>query len=280
MAHAGLASGVFVLLITAAACGRAGSQPYLVLATTTSVGNSGLLDVLAAAWRRETQIDVRPTLVGSGRALRMLADGQADVVISHAPGTEASMLEARATWRYRKIMFNEFVLVGPSADPAGVAAAPTLEDALDRIVRSRARFVSRGDRSGTHEREEALWKVAGARPPRDVLLTSGAGMAVTLRQASDREAYTLSDRATFDQLRRQLALTVVFAGDDRLMNTYAVIVDEKGSRRAAARQFADWLERGEGRRVIADYRIAGSDIQPFTVWPDAAPRDVPDARPR
>ena len=104
-------------------------------------------------------------------------------------------------------------------------------------------------------------------------------MAVTLRQASDREAYTLSDRATFDQLASQLSLKIVFAGDPRLINTYAVIFDEQGPRHAAARQFADWIERGEGREVIARYRIAGSEIQPFTVWPDGARRDVPDARP-
>ena len=210
----------------------------------------------------------------------MLADGQADVAISHAPEAEAELLRSHPQWRYRKIMFNDFVLVGPAADPAQVKAAATLDAALQRIVSSRARFVSRGDQSGTHEREEALWKLAGVRPAGDRLLTSGAGMAVTLRQASDREAYTLSDRATFDQLASQVALAVLFAHDDRLINTYAVVVADRGTRLAEARQFADWLEAGEGRRLIAAYRIANSDVQPFTVWPEGAPRDVPDARPR
>lgn len=210
----------------------------------------------------------------------MLADGQADVAISHAPEAEAALLRSHPQWRYRKIMFNDFVLVGPAADPAQVKAAATLDAALQRIVSSRARFVSRGDQSGTHEREEALWELAGVRQAGDRLLTSGAGMAVTLRQASDREAYTLSDRATFEQLAAQVALTVLFAHDDRLLNTYAVVVADRGPRLAEARQFADWLDAGEGRRLIAAYRIAKSDVQPFTVWPEGAPRDVPDARPR
>jgi tungstate transport system substrate-binding protein len=101
-----------------------------------------------------------------------------------------------------------------------------------------------------------------------------------LRQASDREAYTLSDRATFDQLAPQIALRIVFTGDPRLINSYSVIFDETHRGRDKARQFADWLERGRGRDLIASYRIAGSSVPPFTVWPDAAPRDVPDARPR
>ena len=268
------------LLIVTTGCTHSSSQPYLVLATTTSVGNSGLLDVLAPAWQQATHVELRPTLAGSGRALRMLADGQADVVISHAPEAEATMLRTHASWRYRKIMFNDFVLVGPRTDPARVAHAATLADALTRIVHSGAKFVSRGDQSGTHEREEALWTLAGVRPSADAGLASGAGMAITLRQASDREAYTLSDRATFDQLTPQIWLTIVFAGDARLINTYSVIVDEQGGRQDLAQQFADWLERGQGRDLIGSYRTAGSQVQPFTVWPDGAPREVPDARPR
>ena len=275
-----LAGAALALCLAAAACGRSGPPAHLVLATTTSVGNSGLLDVLAPAWQRATRVELRPTLVGSGRALRMLADGEADVAISHAPAAEAAMLQSHPGWRYRKFMFNEFVLVGPAPDPAQVKTATTLEEALQRIVRSPAPFVSRGDQSGTHEREEALWNLAGVRPQADRLLTSGAGMAVTLRQASDREAYTLSDRATMDQLRSQIALDIVFARDDRLINSYAVIVPDRGPRQADARRFADWLDTGEGRALVAGYRSAKSDVRPFTVWPERAPRDVPDARPR
>lgn len=269
-----------LLLVVAVGCQGGTPQPHLVLATTTSVGNSGLLDALAPAWQQATGVELRPTLAGSGRALRMLADSQADVVISHAPDAEAAMRRAHPAWHYRKIMFNDFVLVGPVVDPAGVARAPTLEAALHRIVASGATFVSRGDQSGTHERERALWTAMGAAPSPDTFLTSGAGMAVTLRQAADREAYTLTDRATFDQLAPQLTLKIVFAGDPRLINTYSVVVDPQGPRHRDARRFADWLEQGPGRRLIASYRISGSEVQPFSVWPEDARRDAPDALPR
>ena len=250
-----------------AACAGGGSTPdYLVLATTTSVGNSGLLDVLAPAWEKAHGVDLRPALVGSGRALRMLEQGQADVVISHAPEAEAAMLERHPGWRHRVFMYNEFALVGPPEDPAGVKAARSLEEALRRIAGSEAVFVSRADQSGTHEREQALWTLAGTSPPPARLLASGAGMGVTLRQASDQGAYTLSDGATFARMKKAVRLVIVWEGDTRLRNTYTVIVDPAGARHVAATAFADWLSTGKGREVIAGYRVAGSDIRPFLVW--------------
>ena len=267
-----------LLALLALGCREAAAPPHLVLATTTSVGNSGLLDVLAPRWQAATGVELQPTLVGSGRALRLLADGQADVVISHAPQTEAAMLATHRDWDYRKFMFNDFVLVGPPSDPAGVAGETTLEGALKRLLRPATPFVSRGDQSGTHEREQALWTIAGATPAS--LMTSGAGMAVTLRQASDRAAYTLSDRATFEQLRPRVDLRIVFSGDPRLLNTYAVVTDRRSSRRHEANRFAGWLAAGEGRALIAGYRIAGSTVRPFTVWPAGAPDTTPSALPR
>jgi len=268
-------------LCLAALCGCSfPSSKYLVLATTTSVGNSGLLDVLVPAWQGAGGAEMRPSLAGSGRALQMLEGRQADVVISHAPATESAFLARHGNWHYRKIMFNDFVLVGPREDPAGVRSAPTLDDAMRRIARGDSRFVSRGDQSGTHEREQQLWKLAGAAPPASHLVTSGAGMAVTLRQASQLDAYTLSDRATFEQLKDRINMIVVWEGDARLLNTYAVIVDPDGPRAPEATRFARWLEEGDGRRVIESYRIAGSRVTPFVVWPVNAPRDTPSASPR
>lgn len=269
-----------VILVLGAACARDEAPAHLVLATTTSVGNSGLLDTLAPRFQAETGVEIRPALAGSGRALRSLERGEADVVISHAPETETEVLGRHPGWRYRKIMFNDFVVAGPLADSAAVASATSLEEALGRIVRSGAAFVSRGDQSGTHERERALWKLAGVAPAPDRLLTSGAGMAITLRQASDRDAYTLTDRATFEQVKPQLKLKLVWEGDPRLLNTYAVIVDPAGPRHADAQRFADWLATGHGRELIAAYRIKGSDARPFDVWPEAAPRETPSALPR
>lgn len=265
-----LAGGLLSLLLLAAtACSR---EPNLsrsiVLATTTSVGNSGLLDVLAPDWHRESGVEVRPLLVGSGRALRMLEREEADVVISHAPDAEAAMMEKHAAaWRYRKIMYNDFVFVGPRGDPAVVRAAGTLEDALRRLAASKAPFISRGDQSGTHEREQALWRLVGVTPAHETLISSGAGMAVTLRQASDREAYTLTDRATFEQLKNVVDLQIVWQGDPRLLNTYAVVANRLGPRSVEALAFMNWVARGAGRKIIEDYRIRGSAIRPFTVWP-------------
>ncbi|MGH9348552.1 MAG: substrate-binding domain-containing protein [Vicinamibacterales bacterium] len=267
----------------AGACGAHGPPVYIVLATTTSVGSSGLLDVLVPAWRREGGVEIRPMLVGSGRALRLLEEGQADLVISHAPGMEAAMMATHAAaWHYRKIMYNDFVLVGPAADPAAARTAATLEDALRGIAASKTPFVSRGDRSGTHEREQALWQLAGIAPGE--VLTSGAGMAVTLRQASDQDAYTLADRATFEQMKGRVQLQIVWQGDPRLLNSYAVVVNRLGPRSAETLAFADWLAGGRGREAIAAYRIHGSGLPPFTVWPETAghqPHSVPptDQRP-
>lgn len=253
---------------------------HLALATTTSVGNSGLLDVLLPAWRNEGGLEIRAVLAGSGRALRMLEVGHADVVISHAPEAERAYLERHAGWRYRKLMFNEFVVVGPMEDPADVRRAATLLDALRRIATSRSPFVSRGDQSGTHEREQTLWKVAAVAPAAERLVTSGAGMAATLRQASELSAYTLTDLATFEMLKARLTLMIVWSGDPLLLNTYAVIVDPGGARGSDAMQLARWLEDGNGRRAIGSYRIAGAMAQPFHVWPAGAPRDTPTALPR
>jgi tungstate transport system substrate-binding protein len=272
---AAIAVALAALLLTGC---RAPAGRTLLMATTTSVGHSGLLDAVATAYRSQAGVEVRPQLVGSGIALRMLADGNVDVVISHAPAAEAEVLRAHPQWRYRKVMFNDFVLVGPPADPAGVAGAATIEDAMRRIAGSRATFLSRGDRSGTHEREEQLWTAAGARPPADRLVVAGAGMGSTLRAASETVAYTLADRATYAQLSARLDLKVLFEGGSVLLNTYAVILDPAAEHAAEARGFADWLTDGAGREVIAGYRV-GAGTPAFTPWPAGRAGGAPSDRP-
>lgn len=257
----------------ASACRDAGSR-QLALGTTTSVGNSGLLELLLPAFERQQGISVRPSLVGSGRALKMLGDGVSDVVISHAPEAEDSALALHPGWRYMKIMYNDFVLVGPPADPAHVRGAPTAEGAMRRIAESSVRFISRGDGSGTEEREKLLWKMAGATPAEGRLVIAGAGMGATLRIASETRAYTLTDRATFGQLSARLALAIVFDGGARLLNTYAVVFDPSGRRAREAERFADWMANGSGRELIAGYRV-GSGIAAFQVWPQGRPRSSP-----
>jgi tungstate transport system substrate-binding protein len=250
-------------------------QSTLTLATTTSVGNSGLLDVLAAEFRRDHGIVIRAHLVGSGRALAMLADEHAEAVISHAPDAEADALRKHPDWSYSKIMFNDFVIAGPESDPADVKDARDAEDAFARIARSHARFISRGDSSGTHEREKQLWSLAGAAPRSENLIIAGQGMGTTLRIADETNAYTLTDRGTFLQNAAAVRLRILFEGGARLINTYAVIT---GAHPDTARRFADWLTRGRGRDVIRGYRVRGTPL--FTPWPQDQPRSDPAALPR
>jgi tungstate transport system substrate-binding protein len=266
------------VLVLASCTGQQPSSGHLVLATTTSVGNSGLLDVLLPAFKQEQQLDVRSHLAGSGLALRMLEKGDADIVISHAPAAEATILRAHPDWRYRKIMFNDFVIVGPPDDPAHVKGANDAGAAMRQIAVSDARFLSRGDQSGTHEREEALWRLAGERPGRERLIVAGAGMGATLRVANETGAYTLTDRATFTQHLGTLSLTVVFEGGPLLLNTYAVVIDPSGPRATGAQRLYVWLSDGVGREVIQGYQLRG--VQAFFPWPAGRPREDPDAVPR
>jgi tungstate transport system substrate-binding protein len=252
------------------ACQHAGPV-YLDMATTTSVENSGLLNALLPHFEPAT---VRVHPVGSGLALKMLSDGDVEIVISHAPQTETRYLTQHPDWVYRTSAFNQFLVVGPADDPAHVRDAPDAIDAFRRIAASGATFVSRGDQSGTHEREQSLWKAAVVTPPPPRVLVSGASMAITLRQADERQSYTLADESTFSQLQPRLNLAVLFDSDPRLLNTYAVVFP---SNRTSAAGFAAWLATGEGRARIAEYRIQGRTA--FKVWPPGCPFSMPDAEP-
>jgi tungstate transport system substrate-binding protein len=244
----------------------------LILATTTSVGSSGLLERVLPEYGRT----VRTVQVGSGRALEMLAAGTADVVISHAPAREAEMLQAHPSWWFRKILFNDFVIAGPPDDPAGIRGMDSAVDAMRRIASSSATFLSRGDESGTHERERELWAAAGRSPPAARLVVAGAGMGQTLRIAGQTGAYTLTDRATFVALAGSVSLVILHEGDARLLNTYAVVTD---GRRAEGARLASWLAEGSGREAVRK-AVETSGVKGFRLWPEGAQRDRPAAHPR
>ena len=261
-----------VLLLIAShtlACSTPEGRP-LEIATTTSVVNSGLLDFVLRGFDHP----VRVHAAGSGRSLAMLSDQIVDLVISHAPQSEAQSLADHPDWRYKKIAYNRFVILGPPSDPAAVRHATDAVDAFRRIAAHDAVFVSRGDQSGTHEREMTLWSDARIDPDNERVLTSGGGMATTLRQADARLAYTLSDEATWWQLQPSLHLEALFAEDAALLNSYAVIYP---SASAAAADLADWLVGGPGRERIAAFRAAGR--QPFALWPHNCPGDTPLSAP-
>ena len=267
-----------VLWVAAAiAAGCAEPSARLRLATTTSVDNSGLLQAILPSFRQETGIDVQVLAVGSGRALQLLRRGDADVALTHDPLGEAALLKDMPAAGYRKIMFNDFVVVGPARDEASVRQSASAADAMRRIATSTALFISRGDESGTHARERQLWQKAGVKAPADRLLETGQGMAATLRIASERHSYTLTDRATFTQLAHALAVQPLFERDPDLLNTYAVIVANVADREPG-RRFMTWLSDGDGRARIAAFTIART--RPFIIWPAGRSRDTPSAVPQ
>lgn len=266
-------TAIAALLTLVSGC-QASSHPVLELATTTSVQNSGLLAVLLPAFEQAAGIAVRAHATGSGRALQMLSSGAVDAVISHSPLAEQRLTADHPDWSYRKLAYNWFVVVGPPADPARVRSATDVADAFRRMAESDAMFVSRGDESGTHERENIFWDAAGRRPITDRLLISGRGMAQALRHADEARAYTLTDAPTFWQLADGLDLQILFERDDRLLNTYALI-HRAGS--AEARAFAAWLFSDAGRTMLAAFAVGGR--RGFEPWPAGcaadAPSDVP-----
>ena len=252
------------------ACSDQERPATLTIATTTSVDQSGLLAALTPAYKSDAAVVVRAHATGSGQALQMLARGDAALAISHAPNAEAAALRRHPDWSYRKFAFNEFVVVGPPGDPARVRQSSNAIDAFRRIAQSSARFVSRGDHSGTHETEERLWVLAQHRPGPDRLIVSGRGMAQALRHASEAEAYTLSDDATFDRFDSQLELAAHYRGDPELVNTYALLFRPDDP---TAARFAEWLTAGAGRSLIRSFTVDGRQL--YTVWPDGCNAGAP-----
>jgi tungstate transport system substrate-binding protein len=274
---------VLVLLpLMLAVCGCQRPAERLRMATTTSVENTGLLAAILPAFEATHHVKIEVLPVGSGQALALIKRGDADVGLTHDSDAEAAALAAGTVTGYRKIMFNDFLIVGPREDPAGIAHAADAVDAMRRIAATGAIFISRGDSSGTHAREKILWTRAGQRPTRERLLETGQGMSGTLRVASEKRAYTLTDRATFETFRSKLELTVQFEGGPALLNTYAIFLRAglSGPTRDAAAALADWFADGEGRTLVAKFQANGRTI--FNVWPAGAPRaqptDLPNAR--
>ena len=197
----------------------------ILLATTTSTRDAGLLDSLLPVFERQTRYHVKVIAVGSGQALEMGRRGDADVVLAHAPEAERVLTDSGYFVRRRLVMHNEFLIVGPSDDPAGLRGLSDAVAAFKRIAGYQARFVSRGDRSGTHQRELSLWKQGGITPaaPGGWYIESGQGMGATLQLASEKAAYTLTDRATYLAWRDKIRLGPMVEGDPQLFNVYHVL---------------------------------------------------------
>jgi ABC-type tungstate transport system, permease component len=244
------------------------------LATTTSTENSGLLRTLLPAFERASGYRVHVIAVGTGKALRMGRDGDVDVVLVHARNAERSFVREGYGEHRFSVMYNDFVLVGPRNDPAGVENAHTTGEAFRDLALGKALFVSRGDDSGTNKKELALWRSAGVKPASPWYREAGQGMGKVLLMSGELGAYTLTDRGTWLAFRDKLPLKIVFEGDPQLFNPYGIIaVNPKRHphvNHEGAMALIRWITGDEGQRRIAAFTKGGEQL--FT--PSAIPSEV------
>ena len=239
----------------------AGGQPsgIVILSTTTSTQDSGLLDVLVPLFEKKTGHTVKTISVGTGQALALAARGEADVTLAHAPALEKKFVDEGKMSNRRLVMYNDFVVVGPEADPATIKGERSALAAMRRIADSSSRFVSRGDKSGTHVLEQRLWKDAGITPGPPWYIESGQGMGATLGLADDRKAYTLTDRATLLAFGRRVVLRVMVEGDRPLLNVYSVMeVNPANGPKvnvAGGKAFADFMLAPDTQAVIKTFGV-------------------------
>lgn len=263
-----LALFIFLLL---AACSNTASQSSaegdnrLTLATTTSTENSGLLDAILPSFEEAFAADVDVIAVGTGQALELGSNGDADVLLVHARAREDAFVEAgNGTQRY-DVMFNDFVIIGPTDDPAGIAGMSDAAAAFTQIAQSGAGFISRGDDSGTHTKELAIWDAADITPAGDWYVSAGQGMGAVLTIAEEELAYTLTDRGTYiARTAEGISLQVLVEGDEVLFNPYGVVpVNPEvhpNVNAELAQSFVDWLTSVETQEAIADFQVEGQQL--------------------
>jgi tungstate transport system substrate-binding protein len=255
--------------------GQAPGSRTVILSTTTSTQDSGLLDVLVPLFERQSGYSVKTISVGTGQALALAARGEADVTLAHAPSLEKKYLADGKMHNRRLVMYNDFLLIGPESDPAKVRDEKSVVAALRRIAEGKARFVSRGDKSGTHTLELSLWKTAGVTPGAPWYIEAGQGMGATLGIASDRQGYTVTDRATLLAFARRVDLKPMVEGDKLLLNMYSVmeVNPANGPRVNAAggKAFADFMLAPGTQAVIKTFGV-GTYGQPLFV-PIAGKKD-------
>lgn len=229
----------------------------LILATTTSIQDTGLLDVLVDAFRKKSGYTVKPVAVGTGQALQMGRLGQADLLWVHSPADEQRFVAEGYGLDRTVFMHNDFVILGPENDPAGVSGTENAAEAFRKISEVKALFVSRGDNSGTHQKEKAIWKEAGVAPGKDAYLEVGQGMARTVTIADEKQAYVLTDSATYLALKKVIDLVLVSRWDPGLVNEYSLILVNPDKfpkvNAAAAKALADYMLSEDSRAIIESF---------------------------
>jgi tungstate transport system substrate-binding protein len=248
-----------IALLIAACAPAKPANPDLILATTTSTQDSGLLDELVPIFEEQSGYTVKVIAVGTGEALKMGEQGNADVLLVHAPASEVTFMENGFGAERKLVMHNDFIIVGPSADPAGIKGTALALDAFQKIALAGSTFISRGDDSGTHKMELKLWDTAAAKPQGEAYLESGQGMGSTLTIASEKAAYTLTDRATYLANQANLDLAILVEGDAALLNVYHVITvnPEKWPmvNNDGAKAFADFIVSADTQAKISQFGI-------------------------
>ena len=264
-----ISRGAFLAAVTALALTAAlpahAADRFITVASTTSTENSGLFKAILRLFTRATGIEVRVVAQGTGQALRTARNGDADVVFVHARAAEEKFVADGYGVKRNPVMFNDFIIVGPKADPAKVASTNDAPVALAKIAAANAPFTSRGDDSGTHKAERRLWQAAGVAPEGKWYRETGSGMGATLNIAAQMNAYALTDRSTWLAFENKGALKIAVEGDKRLFNQYGVILvnpqKDAHVKAAAGQAFIDWVTGPAGQKAIAGFRVGGQ--QPF-----------------
>jgi len=259
--YVGLFLAILMVGLLVVGCSGEAVSKELILATTTSTENSGLLSAILPEFEKETGFTVKVVAVGTGKALQMGRDGEADVLLVHAKSSEEEFV-AEEHGIYRKdVMYNDFVIIGSNEDPAGVkeAAGDDVLSALKMISEANAEFVTRGDDSGTHKKEMKFWAELGIEPAGDWYISSGQGMGATITIANEKLAYTMSDRATYLSRKDELDLGVLVEGDSKLFNQYGVIPvnPEKSDKinNKGAEAFVEWITGDNAEKLIKEFGV-------------------------
>ncbi|PWQ95068.1 substrate-binding domain-containing protein [Leucothrix pacifica] len=252
------------LIMTAQADTPSPAKPLLKLATTTSTDNSGLLKAILPTFQEATGYEVQVVAVGTGKALKMGRDGDVDVVLVHARTAEEKFVEGGYGEKRYGVMYNDFVLVGPTADPASVKDTKTAVDALKNIASKEAIFVSRGDDSGTHKKEKSLWAGTEIKPDGQWYREAGQGMGKVLQIAGELEGYTMTDRGTWLAYESKSPLQIVLEGDETLFNPYGIIAVSQERyadiNKDGAQALIDWMVSEDGQKMIGDFKINGKQL--------------------
>lgn len=262
--RAPLKAVLLTMLALGAAWGCQRTAAQVKMATTTSAANTGLLDYLLPEFEKDTGLRVDYIATGTGMALMHGRNGDVDVVLVHAPSAEEEFVANHYGVERVPVMWNDFVILGPPNDPAAVRHSENAVDVLTRLSEAKARFVSRGDDSGTHKKELEIWKQAGVEPSGDWYVEAGQGMGACLTMANNLQAYVLADRATYLAMADRLELTVASEGDPLLVNPYTIIMVSPDKHphvnRADAERLIEWITSPRGQTLIEGYRVNGQRL--------------------